>query len=133
MKMEYYLIIALIVSLCIQLIHFLKYLPTLKFSKVNATLTSSIKNRSKQQILVEFELDGNKYNEICDVTGLGIDLTEKQVDVWFSPNKKGLCFACKPTMKFILKKNLRIAQYVLGAFIWLYICIIYFNSCWFYE
>ena len=104
MKMEYYLIIALMVSICVQVVHFLKYLPSLRFPKMNATLIAIVKNRSKQQIQVEFELDAIKYSELCDITGLDLDLTGKHVDIWFSPNNKGLCFACKPTLKLILKK-----------------------------
>ena len=99
---------------------------------MNATLIAIVKNRSKQQIQVEFELDAIKYSELCDIAGLDLDLTGKHVDIWFSPNNKGLCFACKPTLKLILKKNLRVAQYVLGAFIWLYLCIVYIDSDWFY-
>ena len=133
MKMEYYLITALIVSIFIQLIHFIRSLPLLKLPKINVKLISTGKNGSKEHMLVEFNFEGKYFKESCDITGMGISHSTNPTYVWFSPSIKGACFAFKPTMKYILKNNVKIAKYILGTFVWIYFVLIYFAPGWLYQ
>jgi len=132
MEMECYLTIALTVSILMQTIHFIRSLPLLKLPKINVTLISTGKNGSKEHMFVKFNFEGKFFKESCDITGMGISHSTKPIYVWFSPTRQGTCFAFKPSMKYILKNNIKIFQYVVGTSFLIFYGINYFAPGWFY-
>jgi len=133
MRLSDYLLMALITVVLLQIIHFIRSLPLLKLPKINVKLISTGKNGSKEHMLVEFNFEGKYFKESCDITGMGIGHSTKQIYIWFSPSIKGACFAFKPSMKYILKNNFKIAWYGSGTFMFFLFCIGYFFPGWIVE